>query len=80
MDYGTEAFLDTMERLTAQGLFYVGGRNRSDQARQGRLFNLGGVKVGFLAYTQVGPGFTYTRVPQHWVATDELPGVVPGAR
>jgi poly-gamma-glutamate synthesis protein (capsule biosynthesis protein) len=77
MDYGTEAFLDTMERLTAQGVFYVGAGTDLTRARQGRLFNLGGVKVGFLAYTQVGPGFTYTRVPQHWVATDELPGVVP---
>lgn len=77
MDYGTVAFLDTMERLTAQRVYYVGAGSDLTKARQGRLFNLGGVKVGFLAYTQVGPGFTYTRVPQHWAATDELPGVVP---
>ncbi len=77
MDYGTVAFLDTMERLTAQGVFYVGVGTDLPKARQGRLLKLGGVKVGFLAYTEVGPGFTYTRVPQHWAATDELPGVAP---
>ncbi|HHT47882.1 MAG TPA: hypothetical protein GXZ98_01125 [Firmicutes bacterium] len=77
MDYGTVAFLDTMERLTAHGLDYVGAGPDLATARQGRLLNLGGVQVGFLAYTEVGPGFTYTREPQHWAATAELPGVVP---
>ncbi|WP_269206203.1 CapA family protein [Capillibacterium thermochitinicola] len=77
MDYGTVAFLDTMERLTAAGVMYVGAGTNLTKARQGRLLNLGGVKVGFLAYTELGPGFTYTRVPQHWAATDELPGVAP---
>ena len=77
MDYGTVAFLDTMERLTAAGVMYVGAGTNLAKARQGRLLNLGGVKVGFLAYTELGPGFTYTRVPQHWAATHELPGVTP---
>lgn len=77
MDYGTIAFLDTMERLTAAGVMYVGAGNNLAKARQGRLLDLGGVKVGFLAYTELGPGFTYTRAPQHWAATDQLPGVAP---
>ncbi|HHW12086.1 MAG TPA: hypothetical protein GXX33_03690, partial [Firmicutes bacterium] len=77
MDYGTVAFLDTMERLTAAGVMYVGAGTNLAKARQGRLLNLGGVKVGFLAYTELGPGFTYTREPQHWAATNELPGVAP---
>ena len=77
MDYGTVAFLDTMERLTGQGVAYVGAGTDLTKARRGRLLNLGGLRVGFLAYTEVGPGFTYTRVPQHWAATDELPGVAP---
>lgn len=77
MDYGTVAFLDTMERLTAAGVMYVGAGTNLTKARQGRLLNLGGVKVGFLAYTELGPGFTYTRAPQHWAATPELPGVTP---
>lgn len=77
MDYGTEAFLDTLERLNAAGVMYVGAGTDLASARRGRLLNLGGVRVGFLAYTELGPGFTYTRVPQHWAATAELPGVVP---
>ncbi len=77
MDYGTVAFLDTLERLTAAGVMYVGAGTNLAKARQGRLLNLGGVKVGFLAYTELGPGFTYTRAPQHWAATPELPGVTP---
>lgn len=77
MDYGTGAFLDTMERLTAQGLLYVGAGPDLTKAREGCLLTIGGVKVGFLAYTELGPGFTYTREPQHWAATGELPGVVP---
>ena len=35
-----------------------------------------GSKLGF-SPIRVGPGFTYSRVPQLWAATEELPGVVP---
>lgn len=77
MDYGTVALVDTMERLAANGLHYVGANTNLDLARQGCVITANGLKVGFLAYTEVGPGFTYTREPQHWIATAELPGVVP---
>ncbi len=77
MDYGAAALIDTMKRLEEQGLLYVGVGRNLHQARQGCLLALNGLKVGFLAYTELGPGFTYTREPQHWAATSELPGVVP---
>ncbi|NLW56184.1 MAG: hypothetical protein GX050_06150 [Firmicutes bacterium] len=77
MDYGTVALVDTMERLAEKGLHYVGADANLARARQGCLITANGLKVGFLAYTEVGPGFTYTREPQHWIATAELPGVVP---
>ena len=47
------------------------------EARRPRILEIKGVKVAFLAYTEVGEGFTYTRVPHQWAATPELPGAAP---
>ncbi len=75
MDYGTTAMVDTMKRLEEKGIWYIGAGRNIEEARKGRLITIRGVKLAFLAYTELGPGFTYTRVPQHWAATSWLPGV-----
>ncbi len=75
MDYGTVAMVDTMKRLKEKGIQYIGAGMDIHEARKGCILTISGVKIAFLAYTELGPGFTYTRVPQHWAATSRLPGV-----
>lgn len=77
LDYGVVAMLDTMERLSAAGIVHAGVGENIFEARRPRILQSKGVKVAFLAYTEVGEGFTYTRVPHQWAATPELPGAAP---
>lgn len=74
-DYGLVAFLDTIECLRESGIIPLGVGENISEARMPRIVRVNGARVAFLAYTQIGPGFTYTRVPQHWAATIDLPGV-----
>ena len=74
-DYGLVAFLDTIECLQERGIIPLGVGENIYEARTPRIVRVNGARVAFLAYTQIGPGFTYTRVPQHWAATIDLPGV-----
>ena len=77
LDYGVVAMLDTMEHLSAAGIVHAGVGENIFEARRPRILEIKGVKVAFLAYTEVGEGFTYTRVPHQWAATPELPGAAP---
>lgn len=74
LDYGVIAMLDTMEHLSAAGIVHAGVGENIFEARRPQIFEIKGVKVAFLAYTEVGEGITYTRVPLQWAATPELPG------
>lgn len=59
-DWGKEALLDTMTRLKAAGLQYVGVGKNLSEARQPVILERQGTKVGFLAYCCVGPeGLSY---------------------
>lgn len=77
LDYGVPAMLDTMEHLEAAGIVHAGVGENIFAARQPRIIEIKGVKIAFLAYTEVREGFTYTRIPHHWAATSELPGAAP---
>lgn len=77
LDYGVPAMLDTMEHLAAAGIVHVGVGENIVAARRPRIIEVKGVKIAFLAYTEVGEGFTYTRIPHHWAATSDLPGAAP---
>jgi poly-gamma-glutamate capsule biosynthesis protein CapA/YwtB (metallophosphatase superfamily) len=70
-DWGKEALLDTMSRMKAAGLPYVGvGKNLMD-ARQPVILEQKGTKIGFLAYCCVGPeGLSYE-------AQYDFPGFAP---
>jgi len=50
MDYGTEAFLDTMEYLSWYGVKYVGAGLDLEEARKPIVVTAGDIKVAFLAY------------------------------
>lgn len=54
-DYGREAFDDTLQHLTDAGISYVGGGPDFASAHQGVLKEVNGVKIAFLAYTDLLP-------------------------
>jgi len=54
-DWGKEAFLDTLDRLKQAGIVPVGGGEDRDDAEKVKIIEKNGFKVGFLAFTDVGP-------------------------
>ena len=70
-DWGKEALLDTMARMKAAGLLYVGVGNNLSEARQPVILERKGNKIGFLANCSVGPeGLSYE-------AQHDFPGYTP---
>lgn len=78
LDYGRTAFLDTLAHARAKGLVPVGGGAGLDAARKPAIVEAGGLRLAFLAYSDVNPlGFpagpetpgTARAVPEH-VAED----------
>lgn len=55
LDWGPEGLLDTLARLRAVGLPYVGAGKDIAEARQPVILERKGNKVGFLAYACTGP-------------------------
>ena len=54
-DWGRAAFDDTRTRLTNADISYVGAGNTKALAEQPVIETIKGVKIGFLAFTDVGP-------------------------
>ncbi|NLK20859.1 MAG: CapA family protein [Epulopiscium sp.] len=67
LDFGEEAFYDTLESLNQYGIVYVGGGKDKEEAEQVRIIEKNGVKVGFLAYTSIIPWSS-------WEAKVDKPG------
>jgi poly-gamma-glutamate synthesis protein (capsule biosynthesis protein) len=67
-DWGMPAFLDTMARLKGAGIAFAGAGVSKAQAEQPVIIEQKGMKVGFLAFSDVGP---------KWIAaTKSLPGIL----
>ncbi len=54
-DWGFAAFLDTSVQLAQHGVATVGGGENSSDVLQPRIIEKNGLKIGFLAATDVGP-------------------------
>lgn len=54
-DWGREAFEDTMRRLRREGVQYVGAGWNKQEALTPTIFETKGKRVGYLAFTDVGP-------------------------
>ena len=67
LDYTALAFLDTMERLKNAGILYAGAGKDRDEAFSLKIKEIKGTKIGFLAYTNLGP--------KAWQAETERPGM-----
>lgn len=54
-DWGREAFEDTMRRLQRAGVAYAGGGWNSTETGNPAVFDVRGKRVGFVAFSDVGP-------------------------
>jgi poly-gamma-glutamate capsule biosynthesis protein CapA/YwtB (metallophosphatase superfamily) len=55
LDFGREAFLDTLGNARASGLAVVGGGRDLTEARRSALFSAGGLRIALLGYSDVRP-------------------------
>jgi hypothetical protein len=55
LDYGSEAFLDTLRHVRAAGVAAVGGGATEAAAREPVVLRRGGLRIAFLAYSDVNP-------------------------
>ena len=56
-DWGQDAFVDTISRLNENEIAYTGGGDTSVQAEQPTIIEKNGFKIGYLAFSDVGPNF-----------------------
>jgi poly-gamma-glutamate synthesis protein (capsule biosynthesis protein) len=69
MDWGREAFFDTIESLEEQGISVIGVGNNIEEARRPARLEIKGTKIAFLAYNSILP-------MAYWAEVDR-PGCVP---
>lgn len=56
-DWGRIAFIDTLARLKENEIFYTGGGNNSLEAETPIIIEKYGIKIGYLAFSDVGPNW-----------------------
>lgn len=71
MDLGGDAFLDTLSRLSAAGIRYVGGGENIAAARAPAVIERHGIRIAFLACA------TNINTPRKYAAGLETPGCAP---
>lgn len=69
MDWGREAFFDTIEALTNHDLAVVGVGRDITTARRAAILNKNGISVAFLAYNTI--------LPMNYWASEDRPGCAP---
>lgn len=69
LDYGHEAFLDTLKILEENGISYGGGGRSKTEALDGIVVEKKGLKIGFIAFTGVTPSVD-------WYAGGKKPGII----
>lgn len=67
LDFGEEAFYDTLESLNQYGIEYVGGGKDKKEAEGLKIIEKNGLKMGFMAYTSIIPWSS-------WEAGEDKPG------
>ncbi len=56
-DWGKEAFVDTLERLTRAGIAYTGGGMTRSEAEKPTIITREDTRIGFLGFSDVGPSW-----------------------
>jgi len=67
MDYGADAFVDTLDHLDEYGIAYVGGGRNLKEASTPYIVEIQGRKIAVIGASQVAP-------TMGWYATDSRPG------
>lgn len=67
IDYGREAFSDTLDLLDQAGIARIGGGYNVKEARRAVILERNGLRVGFVGYA--------TTVPWGYAATSQEPGI-----
>jgi poly-gamma-glutamate capsule biosynthesis protein CapA/YwtB (metallophosphatase superfamily) len=73
-DFGTEAFVDTIDNLQKNGIETVGAGKDIHEARRPAIIERKGTKIAFLSYNSILP---YGAGADMYVAKEEFPGVAP---
>lgn len=71
LDYGREAFIDTLKLLEEYGISYAGGGLNKEEASRGVVVEKKGLKIGFIAFSRVTPSVD-------WYAGTKRPGILGG--
>jgi poly-gamma-glutamate synthesis protein (capsule biosynthesis protein) len=67
-DWGPDAFADTLDNISLNGLHYTGGGYGKADAENPAIIEKNGIKIGFLGFSDVGPA---------WMAAkDNAPGIL----
>ena len=69
MDWGREAFYQTIDTLQQAGIKVAGVGKNISEARKPVIVDVKGTKIGFLAYCSI--------LPQDYYATEDRPGCAP---
>lgn len=69
LDYGRDAFSDTLNNLDKVGILYAGGGRNKKEANAGVIIEKNGITVGFLAFSKVIPKVD-------WYATNIRSGII----
>jgi len=77
LDFATEALLDTKRYLEAESICPVGAGRDIQEAREPKIININGLRVGFLAYTDMAEVIWSYQYPRMLRATESEAGAAP---
>lgn len=77
LDYDSPALLQTKELLETVGIKTVGGGKDIGEARSAAIIERDGIKIAFLAYSEMADIIWSYQHPRKLKATDEIPGIAP---
>lgn len=75
LDYGREAFCDTLAALSAVGVAACGGGRNIQEARRPAIVRKNGLVISFLAYSELAPIFWSYTDPETFIAEADRPGI-----
>ncbi len=79
-NWGREAFVDTLFRLTDENITYIGGGLNIKEAYQGKVINIKDLKIIFLAFSEFGPKATLDQPGLAMISETQIKESVSQAR
>ncbi|MGE5453790.1 MAG: CapA family protein [Methylocystaceae bacterium] len=80
LDYDEPAFNETLALLKANSIAAVGGGVNLEAAREPVIINKNGLKIAFLAYSDMADLYFSSSYPRKFQAEEDTPGVAPTVR